>query len=138
MFLHVYDFFYSMGNLKKNKLSQILTKDVGNTIKDSVYAQMKWAISTLGLEQEFQFKKSPFEIIYKPTGQKIYFRGADDPLKIKSIKPEFGYIGILWKEEKDQMKGDAQERSVNQSVLRGGDESYDFSSYNPPNQNQTG
>jgi PBSX family phage terminase large subunit len=56
----------------------------------------------------------------------------DDETKLKSIKPEFGYIGILWKEEKDQMKGDAQERSVNQSVLRGGDISFDFSSYNPP------
>ena len=74
--------------IKNNpSMHALVLRKVGNTIKDSVYAQMKWAISTLGLEQEFQFKKSPFEIIYKPTGQKIYFRGADDPLKIKSIKP---------------------------------------------------
>ena len=83
-------------------------------------------------EEEFEFKVSPLEIKYVKTGQTIYFRGLDDETKLKSIKPEFGYIGILWKEEKDQMKGDAQERSVNQSVLRGGDISYDFSSYNPP------
>ena len=93
---------------------------------------MKWAIHELELDEEFNCKVSPLEIIYTKTGQVIYFRGLDDETKLKSIKPPFGYIGILWKEEKDQMKGDAQERSVNQSVLRGGNESYDFSSYNPP------
>lgn len=109
-----------------------ITRQVAGTLKDSVYAQMKWCINTLGLEDEFLTTKNPLEIKYKKTGQTIYFRGLDDESKLKSIKPEFGYIGILWKEEKDQMKGDAQERSVNQSVLRGGTESYDFSSYNPP------
>lgn len=109
-----------------------ITRQVAGTLKDSVYAQMKWCINTLGLNDEFECTKSPLEIKYKKTGQIIYFRGLDDESKLKSIKPEFGYIGILWKEEKDQMKGDAQERSVNQSVLRGGNDSYDFSSYNPP------
>lgn len=109
-----------------------ITRQVAGTLKDSVYAQMKWAINTLGLSSEFEFKVSPLEIIYRKTKQTIYFRGLDDETKLKSIKPPFGYIGILWKEEKDQMKGPAEERSVNQSVLRGGDISYDFSSYNPP------
>lgn len=109
-----------------------ITRQVAGTLKDSVYAQMKWCINMLGLNDEFECTKSPLEIKYKKTGQIIYFRGLDDETKLKSIKPEFGYIGILWKEEKDQMKGDAQERSVNQSVLRGGNDSYDFSSYNPP------
>ena len=119
--------------IKNNpNLHACITRQVGATLKDSVYAQMNWCINTLGLQEEFQSTKSPLEIKYKKTGQLIYFRGLDDETKLKSIKPEFGYIGILWKEEKDQMKGDAQERSVNQSVLRGGDISYDFSSYNPP------
>ena len=113
-------------------LHACITRQVATTLKDSVYAQMKWAINTLGLDEEFACKVSPLEIIYKKTGQIIYFRGLDDETKLKSIKPPFGYIGILWKEEKDQMKGAAEERSVNQSVLRGGDISYDFSSYNPP------
>ena len=118
--------------IKNNpNLHACITRQVATTLKDSVYAQMKWAINTLGLEEEFACKVSPLEIIYK-TGQVIYFRGLDDETKLKSIKPPFGYIGILWKEEKDQMKGAAEERSVNQSVLRGGDISYDFSSYNPP------
>lgn len=119
--------------IKNNpQMHACITRQVATTLKDSVYAQMKWAINILGLTEEFKFTTSPVEIKYKKTGQTIYFRGLDDELKLKSIKPEFGYIGILWKEEKDQMKGDAQERSVNQSVLRGGNECYDFSSYNPP------
>lgn len=113
-------------------LHACITRQVAATLKDSVYAQMKWAINILDLNSEFEFKVSPLEIVYKKTGQTIYFRGLDDETKLKSIKPPFGYIGILWKEEKDQMKGAAEERSVNQSVLRGGDISYDFSSYNPP------
>ena len=113
-------------------LHACVTRQVAATLKDSVYAQMKWAINMLDLNEEFDCKVSPLEIVYKKTGQIIYFRGLDDETKLKSIKPPFGYIGILWKEEKDQMRGAAKERSVNQSVLRGGDISYDFSSYNPP------
>lgn len=109
-----------------------ITRQVAGTLKDSVYAKIKWAINILGLNDEFECKVSPLEIRYKKTGQVIYFRGLDDETKLKSITPEFGYIGFLWKEEKDQMKGAAQERSVNQSVLRGGNVSFDFSSYNPP------
>lgn len=109
-----------------------ITRQVAGTLKDSVYAQINWCINTLNLQDEFDSTKSPLEIKYKKTGQVIYFRGLDDEGKLKGIKTPFGYVGILWKEEKDQMKGDAQERSVNQSVLRGGNESYDFSSYNPP------
>ena len=110
----------------------LVLRKVGNTIKDSVYAQIKWAISKMGLEDEFKFKTSPFEITYKPTGQKIYFRGADDPLKIKSIKPEFGYIGIVWFEELDQFAGPEEVRNIQQSAIRGGDKAYRFKSFNPP------
>lgn len=109
------------------------TRKVGSTLKDSVYSQFKWAFNELGLADECDYKVSPLEITFKKTGQKIYFRGLDDPLKLKSIKPEFGYIGILWKEEKDQIDSADEERSINQSVLRGnGTEFYDFSCFNPP------
>lgn len=119
--------------LKNNpRIHACAVRKVAATLKDSVYAQMKWAIHELGLDHEFECKVSPLEIIHRDTKQKIYFRGCDDPMKLKGIKPEFGYVGILWKEEKDQLSGPAEERNVNQSVLRGGAESYDFSSYNPP------
>lgn len=109
-----------------------IIRKVASTLKDSVYSQIKWAIHELGLDDEFQCKSNPIEIIYKKTGQLIYFRGCDDPIKLKSIKPPFGYIGILWIEERDQLAGPEEERSVKQSVLRGGALSYDFASYNPP------
>lgn len=119
--------------LKNNpQLHALCCRKVGNTLRDSVYAQMCWAIDALGISHEFDFKVSPLEITYKPTGQKIYFRGADDPLKLKSIKPPFGHIGILWFEELDQFAGDEECRSIQQSVIRGGDEAYIFKSVNPP------
>lgn len=71
-------------------------RKVSNTLKDSVFNQIKWAIDALELNDRFKCTVSPLEITYIQTGQKIYFRGADDPFKIKSIKPPFGYIGILW------------------------------------------
>lgn len=119
--------------LKNNHdMHALVLRKVGNTIRDSVYAQIKWAIQKMGLEEQFEYKVSPLEIIYKPTGQKIYFRGADDPLKIKSIKPEFGYIGIIWFEELDQFAGPEEIRSIEQSAIRGGDAAYKFKSFNPP------
>ena len=120
--------------LMKNNpnIHALVLRKVGNTIKDSVYAQMKWGIDKLNLNEEFNCKVSPMEITYNPTGQKIYFRGADDPLKIKSIKPEFGYIGIVWFEELDQFAGPEEILNIQQSALRGGDIAYKFKSFNPP------
>lgn len=107
-------------------------RQVKDTLKDSVYAQLVWAIECLGVAGEFHCTRSPLEITYKPTGQKIYFRGADDPYKIKSIKTPFGYIGILWFEELDTFKGPDQIRNIEQSVMRGGDLFWEFKSFNPP------
>jgi PBSX family phage terminase large subunit len=110
----------------------LVTRQVANTLRDSVYSQLVWAINYLGLSDRFKCTTSPLEITYIPTDQKIYFRGGDDPLKIKSIKPRFGYINILWFEELDQFRGAAEVRSIVQSALRGGDQAYIFKSYNPP------
>lgn len=110
----------------------VVCRRVGNTIKDSVFAKIKWAIQKQGLDAEFVAIKSPFEITLKATGQKIYFRGADDPGKIKSITPEFGYIGILWFEELDQFSGPEEVRNITQSAIRGGDNAWIFKSFNPP------
>lgn len=110
----------------------LVLRQVGNTLRDSVYNQIVWAIDQLGLSDEFQYRTAPLEITYKRTGQKIYFRGADDPTKIKSIKPQFGYIGILWYEELDQFNGAESIRNIEQSALRGGDKAIIFKSFNPP------
>lgn len=107
-------------------------RKVGNTIKDSVYNKIKWAIGKQEFTEEFDSKLSPMEITLKSTGQKIYFRGADDPDKIKSINPEFGYIGILWFEELDQFAGPEEIRKIEQSAIRGGNLAWIFKSFNPP------
>lgn len=110
----------------------LATRQVANTLRDSVYSQLVWAISELGLTDQFKCNTSPLEITYKPTGQKIYFRGADDPGKIKSIRPPFGYIALLWFEEIDQFSGEESIRKIEQSVIRGGDLAWIFKSFNPP------
>ena len=110
----------------------LVLRKVGNTIRDSVYAQYCWAIAELGMAAYWDAKVSPPELIYRPTGQKILFRGADDPMKIKSIKGPFGYIAVTHFEEKDQFAGRAEIRTVLQSTMRGGSEYWNFESYNPP------
>lgn len=119
--------------LKNNHdVHAVVCRKVGNTIKDSVYNKIKWAIGKQEFTEEFDAKLSPLEITLKATGQKIYFRGADDPDKIKSINPEFGYIGILWFEELDQFTGPEEVRKIEQSAVRGGDLAWIFKSFNPP------
>ena len=100
----------------------LVTRQVGDTMRDSVYAQILWAIDKLGLTTKFKCTQSPLQCTYLPTGQRILFRGLDDPQKIKSIKLPFGYIGILWFEEADQIKGGEDAvRKVQPSALRGGE-----------------
>lgn len=110
----------------------LIIRKVGATLKDSVYNQILWAIEELGLSAYFKATKNPLEITYIPTGQKIFFRGADDPLKIKSIKPQKGYIGITWFEELDQFNGEEEIRNILQSANRGGQDYWNFFSFNPP------
>lgn len=115
-----------------HEIHALVCRKVANTIKDSVYNKIKWAIGKQEFDEEFTSTKSPYEITLKATGQKIYFRGADDPDKIKSINPEFGYIGILWYEELDQFAGDSEVRKIEQSAIRGGELAWIFKSFNPP------
>lgn len=110
----------------------VVLRKVGNTIKNSVYPQLQWGISSLGLDNRFRYKVSPPEITYIPTGQKILFFGVDDPQKVKSIKLPHGYVGIVWYEELDQFTGMEEIRNLNQSLLRGGSKYWVFNSFNPP------
>lgn len=118
--------------LKHPDCHGVCFRAVGNTLRDSVYAQICWAITALGLAAKFKCTVSPMECTYRPTGQKILFRGLDDPFKVKSIKVPFGYIGMLWFEELDQYRGPDEIRSVEQSCLRGGPFSFTFKTFNPP------
>ena len=110
----------------------LVLRKVGNTLRDSVYAQYVWAIGELGMAEQWTARVAPMELIYKPTGQRIMFRGADDPMKIKSIKAPFGYIAVTHFEELDQFAGRAEIRNILQSTMRGGATFWNFETYNPP------
>lgn len=111
----------------------VVFRKVGNTIKNSVWAQIVWGIDKWGLREYFQIPKTIANpIIFKPTGQQILFMGLDDPNKVKSVKLPFGYIGITWFEELDQYLGEKEIRKVLQSTMRGGTLFWDFRSFNPP------
>lgn len=111
----------------------VAMREVADTMRESVYAQVIWAIEVLGLAEEFDCTVSPMKIVRKATGQVIYFRGGSEPTKIKSIKPPKGmYIGAAWFEETDQFRGEAAIRSIRQSIMRGGDDFVFMYSYNTP------
>ena len=110
----------------------LVMRKVDKTIGRSVFPQMQWAVHALGQDAYFHMSVSPHQMTYLPTGQRIYFSGVDDPQKIKSIKPPFGYIGIVFLEELDQFAGPEEIRNINQSLLRGGPVFWEIGAYNPP------
>lgn len=110
----------------------VILRKVANTLRNSVYTQMEWALDALRISDKWKMTISPMEMIRKATGQKILFFGVDDKAKIKSIKLPFGYVGVVWYEELDQFAGMEEIRNLNQSLMRGGSKFWCFSSYNPP------
>lgn len=77
----------------------LVVRKTYRTLKDSCFAELKWAIHRLGVDAWWAVKESPLEMTYLPTGQKIYFRGLDDPLKVTSITVDVGQLCFLWLEE---------------------------------------
>ncbi len=110
----------------------VIMRKVGATLRNSVFAQMEWALDALHISDKWKRTVSPMEFTRKATGQKILFLGVDDKSKVKSIKLPFGYVGITWYEELDQFAGMEEIRNLNQSLMRGGSKFWCFSSYNPP------
>jgi phage terminase large subunit len=88
-----------------------------NTLRDSCFAELKWAIHNLGLDEYFRCKESPLEIQYIPTGQKIFFRGMDDTLKITSITVEVGALCWLWVEEAFEIEEEDDFNKLEESLL---------------------
>lgn len=121
-----------LGIISDPSANALVYRKVGNTISNSVYEQVLWSIDALGLSHLWKERKSPFSLTYTPTGQVIIFRGLDKAKKVKSIKIAHGYFKYLWFEELDEFSGDEEIRSVQQSVLRGGEKFVVFKSFNPP------
>ena len=74
----------------------LVVRKVFRTLKDSCFTDLKWAINRLKVKDYWEVKESPLEMTYKPTGQKILFRGLDDPMKITSITVETGNLCWAW------------------------------------------
>lgn len=104
-------------NIMKYKGANLLVvRKTYRTLKDSCYTELKWAIHRLGVDDFFSCTQSPLEITYIPTGQKIYFRGLDDPLKVTSITVDVGSLCWLWIEEAYEINSEADFDMLNESI----------------------
>lgn len=123
-----------LGMLQHPLASAIVYRRVAATLRQSVYEEFVKAIGALGLRPWCSFRLSPLEIRFKPTGQRILFRGADDPAKSKSITLAKGYFGYLWFEEAAEFAGMDDIRIIQASTVRGQAEQRPVTilSYNPP------
>lgn len=124
-----------LGMMKDYNANAVVLRKVGETLEDTVYSQLIWAIEKLGVSQYWEYKKSPLKLIYKTTGQEIKFRSAnnkEDYRKLKSTKFIKGYCKYIWYEETDEFFSAEEIRKINQSLMRGGKKFFVFYTYNPP------
>lgn len=123
-------------DLMQYPVNTICFRKVGETLRKSVYEQIKWAIKFLGVEEYFEYKLSPLEIMYKERGNKFIFMGVDDPQKSKSIKEAQFPVARYWFEELAEFKNEDEVETVLNSIFRGKLEKgliyKGFFSYNPP------
>ncbi|MCG1703994.1 PBSX family phage terminase large subunit [Staphylococcus epidermidis] len=104
----------------------LVVRRFSNTNKQSTYTDLRWATNRLGVKHLFKFNDSLPEITYKPTGQKILFRGLDDPLKITSITVENGILCWAWFEEAYQIETFDKFSTVVESIRGSVDDSEFF------------
>jgi len=122
-----------LGLMADPDANAIVMRRYQNELRDTVYGQFEWTISKMGLDHICRFQLQPMQIILIPTGQKIVFKAADNPRKLKSINLGRGYIKYAWFEEVDQFNSLSEIRNILQSVFRGEDKRrISFYSYNPP------
>lgn len=107
---------YIYNIMKRPNSNLLVIRKVFRTLKDSCYAELSWAAKRLGANHLWDFKSSPLEAIYLPTGQKIYFRGLDDPLKVTSITVDTGYLCWMWIEEAYEVMNEADFDMLDESI----------------------
>lgn len=104
------------GIMKYKAANLLVVRKTYRTLKDSCFTELKWAIKRFGVEAWFDCKESPLEITYKPTGQKIYFRGLDDPLKVTSVTVDTGCLCWLWIEEAYEIMNEDDFNVLDESI----------------------
>lgn len=108
-----------ISNLSKKKYSAanlLVIRKTFRTLKDSCFTELKWAINRLGMQNTWIPKESPLEIVNVETGQKIYFRGLDDPLKVTSITVDQGVLCWLWIEEAYEIMSEDDFNTIDESI----------------------
>ena len=94
----------------------LVVRKTYRTLKDSCFTELKWAIHRLGVDAWWSIKESPLEMTYVPTGQKIYFRGLDDPLKVTSITVDVGQLCWMWIEEAYEVTKESDFDMLDESI----------------------
>ncbi len=107
---------YIVKIIQYHEANLLVVRKTFRTLKDSCYSELKWAIHRLGVDASFQCKESPLEITYTPTGQKILFRGLDDPLKVTSITVDVGVLCWMWIEEAYEISREADFDTLDESI----------------------
>lgn len=107
---------YITNLMKYPDANLLVVRKVFRTLKDSCFTELKWAIHRLGVDAFWEIKESPLEMTYKPTGQKIYFRGLDDPLKVTSITVEHGCLCWMWIEEAYEIGNENNFNMLDESI----------------------
>lgn len=107
-------FIYNM--MKYKYANALVIRKTFRTLKDSCFTELRWAVKRLKVEHLWNFKESPLEAEYIPTGQKIFFRGLDDPLKITSITVDIGVLCWMWIEEAYEIMSEADFDTLDESI----------------------
>lgn len=108
-----------ISNLSKEKYKAanlLVIRKTFRTLKDSCFTELKWAINRLGMQNTWIAKESPLEIVNAETGQKIYFRGLDEPLKVTSITVDTGVLCWLWIEEAYEIMSESDFDTIDESI----------------------
>lgn len=102
--------------MKYPDANTLVVRKTERTLKDSVMADLRWAIERLGVSEFWKYTTNPLELVYIPTGQKILFRGFDDPLKITSITVPKGVLCWVWLEEAYEINKEEDFDMLNESI----------------------
>ena len=103
--------------MKYPDANTLVVRKTYRTLKDSCFTELKWAVKRLQVSHQWEFKESPLEAMYIPTGQKIYFRGLDDSLKITSVTVEVGVLCWMWIEEAYEIMSEDDYDTLAESML---------------------